>query len=221
MIADKKDPIHSINFPRRFFSLFLLAAMLLSACQNQEPPRAAVPAASSAPAATEPPASTLPPTEFPSPAASATQTPAEAAPTEPPAAETAVPVPQTCSPTAPDALGPFYTPGAPVRDRVGEGYVLSGVVRSADGCLPIPGAQIDFWLAGPDGDYGDAYRAVVFAAPDGSYRFESHFPPPYSGRPSHIHLAVYAGGYQTLVTQHYPEQGVTQAVMDLVLIRQP
>jgi protocatechuate 3,4-dioxygenase beta subunit len=115
-------------------------------------------------------------------------------------------------------LGPFYTPGAPVRDAVGSGYVLSGVVRSAEGCGPISGVQIEFWMAGPDGEYGDAYRATVLTGADGRYRFESHSPPPYSGRPSHHHLRVSAPGFQPLVTQHYPAQGQTEATFDLVLL---
>ncbi len=114
-------------------------------------------------------------------------------------------------------LGPFYTPGAPLRTQVGEGYLLTGVVRSGLDCSPIPGAQIDFWLAGPRGDYGDEWRAVTFSAADGSYRFESDPPPPYSGRPAHIHILVSTPGYQTLVTQHYPSPGSSQATFDLVL----
>ncbi len=123
----------------------------------------------------------------------------------------------TCTLTPTDMLGPFYTPGAPQRAQVGEGYVLTGVVRSGLDCSPIPGAQIDFWLAGPQGDYGDEWRAVTFSAADGSYRFESHPPPPYSGRPAHIHILVSTPGYQTLVTQHYPSLGSSQATFDLVL----
>ena len=114
-------------------------------------------------------------------------------------------------------LGPFYVPGAPVRDSVGQGYVLTGVVRSAVDCLPLAGAQIEFWLAGPNGEYGDAFRAALAAGEDGAYRFSSHVPPAYSGRPPHIHLRVMSPGYQTLVTQHYPSQGATSAGFDLVL----
>src|SRR5688500_2884598 len=47
-----------------------------------------------------------------------------------------------CKPTQPDMLGPFYEPGAPVRTRVGSGYVLSGTVLAADQCKPIPNAHI-------------------------------------------------------------------------------
>jgi protocatechuate 3,4-dioxygenase beta subunit len=72
-------------------------------------------------------------------------------------------------------------------------------------------------LAGPDGRYGDAYRATVFADAEGAYRFESHFPPAYGGRPPHIHLRVSAAGYRILVTQHYPRPGDTEARFDVVL----
>lgn len=125
---------------------------------------------------------------------------------------------QDCSPTQPDALGPFYTPGAPQRTSVGQGYILSGVVRSSMGCQPIANAQIEVWMAGPDGEYRDEYRATFFSDENGAYSFESHFPPPYSGRPSHHHLLVSVPGYQTLVTQHYPQEGETQATFDLVLL---
>jgi phosphohistidine phosphatase SixA len=126
--------------------------------------------------------------------------------------------PEICEPTPPDGLGPFYVPNAPERSSVGQGHLLSGVVRSSLDCAPIPGAQIEFWLAGPDGQYGDAYRAIVFANNLGAYRFESHFPPAYSGRPAHIHLRISANGYQTLVTQYYPAEGQVDGSFDLVLL---
>jgi protocatechuate 3,4-dioxygenase beta subunit len=124
---------------------------------------------------------------------------------------------EKCRPTEPDALGPFYKPGAPVRSTVGQGYVLSGVVKAAPTCRPLPGAQLEFWLAGPDGNYDDAHRATLFADDSGAYRFESNFPPRYSFRPPHIHMRISAPGYQTLVTQHYPQEGHSQGTFDLVL----
>ncbi|HET6946653.1 MAG TPA: intradiol ring-cleavage dioxygenase, partial [bacterium] len=107
-----------------------------------------------------------------------------------------------CPPTRSDALGPFYTPGAPMRDQVGRGHVLTGVVKSSRDCRPLGGARIEFWLAGPSGEYGDAWRATVAADREGRYRFESHLPPPYAGRPSHIHVRVSAQGHRVLVTQY-------------------
>jgi protocatechuate 3,4-dioxygenase beta subunit len=40
----------------------------------------------------------------------------------------------------------------------------------------------------------------------------------YGGRPPHIHVRVFAPGFQTLVTQHYPTAGQTEATFDLVLL---
>lgn len=123
-----------------------------------------------------------------------------------------------CTPTLPDALGPFYKPGAPVRTGVGKGYKLSGRVMSSRDCLPIPRARIELWLAGPDGDYKDDYRATVISDESGQYQFESHVPPSYLKRPPHIHMRVTADGFKTLTTQHYPKTGSGSGVFDLVLI---
>lgn len=126
--------------------------------------------------------------------------------------------PSPCKPTPSDGLGPFYEPNAPERMSVGEGHVLSGVVRSSADCSPLEGARIEFWLAGPDGKYSNDYRATMFSKKSGEYRFESHFPPPYSGRPSHIHIKVEAKGYQPLITQFYPVKGQFDSKFDLVLV---
>ena len=125
---------------------------------------------------------------------------------------------ETCKPTEPDMLGPFYKPGAPVRSAVGKGYVLTGMVKSAGDCSAIKGARIEFWLANPGGSYDDDHRATVFSDATGSYRFESNVPKPYFDRSPHIHIMVSAEGCSTLVTQHYPEKGKTRATLDLVLL---
>src|SRR5215204_7809403 len=78
-----------------------------------------------------------------------------------------------CRPTPPDALGPFYEPGAPVRSKVGSGYVLSGGVLAARTCRAIPRARIELWLVNPQGEYDDAHRATVIAGRRGAYRFQS------------------------------------------------
>jgi protocatechuate 3,4-dioxygenase beta subunit len=123
-----------------------------------------------------------------------------------------------CAPTRADALGPFYEPGAPVRSKVGTGYVLRGRVLTT-GCRPIPRARIEFWLANPQGRYDDAHRATIFARRDGWYRFESNRPPAYGSRPPHIHVRVSARGFRTLVTQHYPRGQATSALFNLVIVR--
>jgi protocatechuate 3,4-dioxygenase beta subunit len=123
-----------------------------------------------------------------------------------------------CSPTEPDALGPFYKPDAPVRQSVGSGYLLSGTIKSAADCKAVPNARLEFWLANPSGAYDDGHRATVFSGEKGTYLFESSFPPPYYGRPSHIHIRVSAKGFRTLVTQHYPQAGSKKGIFDLVLV---
>lgn len=123
-----------------------------------------------------------------------------------------------CEVTEPDSMGPFYEPNAPFRSQVGSGYVLSGRVLALEGCVPISDALVEFWLASPQGDYGDDYRASLMSDSDGLYEFESHVPVPYTSRPPHIHIRVSAPGFQALVTQHYPEEGQKRGEFDLVLV---
>lgn len=125
-----------------------------------------------------------------------------------------------CSPSPQDEIGPFYRPNAPVRNTIGTGYVLRGVVRDATKCLPVSGARIEFWQAGPGGVYGDTYRATIFSDSKGRYRLETSMPPPYARRPSHIHILVDMRGYAGLITQHYPKRGAKSALMDLVMERE-
>ena len=82
----------------------------------------------------------------------------------------------------------------------------------------IPGAQIEFWLAGPGGDYDDDHRATVISDKSGKYDFESNLPKDYAFRPPHIHIRISAEGYKTLVTQHYPVKGKREGMFDLVLL---
>lgn len=123
-----------------------------------------------------------------------------------------------CAPTAPDSMGPFYKPDAPLRASVGTGYGLTGRVKSAHDCAPIPNARIEFWLTNPEGRYDDQHRATVVADDAGVYRFESNRPRDYGFRPPHIHIRVTADGFRSLVTQHYPEEGASNAAFDLVLV---
>jgi len=118
-------------------------------------------------------------------------------------------------------MGPFYRPDAPLRPSVGSGYLLQGFVRSSVDCRPVKGARIELWLVGPQGQYDDAHRATVTTDSKGRYRFSSNFPPPYFGRPPHIHIRVTAPGLDELVTQHYPRPGTRKGKFDLVLTPLP
>jgi len=191
-----------------------LIVLLVGGCGSPDQ-QAATPTRPAAPSASTTPA--VIPTDVPVTAAPVSAPSPTVEPTAPiQTSEPATPV--SCEPTPPDQLGPFYVPGAPERTSVGQGHVLRGVVRSSADCAPIANAQVEFWMAGPDGEYDDDHRATLFADVSGAYRFESNFPPPYSGRPPHVHLRVSADGYQTLVTQYYPPDGQTEGAFDLVLI---
>ena len=115
------------------------------------------------------------------------------------------------APTPDDIEGPFYKAGAPRRASLaepgtkGEKLVLTGVVGSAD-CKPLAGVTLDFWHADASGAYdnrGFRYRGVVTTDADGRYRLETNLPPPYSGRPRHIHVKLQRPGGKILTTQLY------------------
>lgn len=115
------------------------------------------------------------------------------------------------NPTPADIEGPFYKAGAPARASLAEAgskaekLVLSGVVRSAD-CRPLANVSLDFWHADAAGEYdnrGYRYRGVVTTDAEGRYRLETNLPPPYMGRPRHIHVKLQRPGGPVLTTQLY------------------
>ena len=122
-----------------------------------------------------------------------------------------------CSPTAPDAEGPFYKSEAPIRANTGRGLTVSGKVRSAGSCAVIPGARVEWWQTNPQGRYDDEHRGAQLTSSDGGYRFETNFPPGYFGRPPHIHFKVFAPGHRTLTTQVYPKKHLSTITFDFVL----
>lgn len=132
-------------------------------------------------------------------------------------AATPVAAAKKCLPTPWDEIGPFYRPGAPLRSKIGTGYVLSGTVRSAADCRPLPGARIEFWQAGPAGVYDEAHRATIIADSRGRYRLETDVPVPYAQRPPHIHILVDLRGFAGLISQYYPKRTKKSGTFDLVL----
>jgi len=115
------------------------------------------------------------------------------------------------APTPADMEGPFYKAGAPARGSLAEPgskaekLVLTGVVRSAD-CKPLAGVKLDFWQADAESAYDNAgyrYRGVVTSDAQGRYQLETNLPPPYMGRPRHIHVRLQRPGGRILTTQLY------------------
>lgn len=110
---------------------------------------------------------------------------------------------------------------APVRGSVGKGHVLSGRVLSSNGCQPVAGAKLVFWLANPQSEYDDDHRATVFTDSSGAYTFESNYPGVYEGTAPHIHVAAYAKGYRSLITEYLPPRGRTEGTFDIILVGAP
>lgn len=123
-----------------------------------------------------------------------------------------------CQPTPEDEMGPLYKPKTPIRNSVGQGYLLFGEVKSAADCNKVENAKIEVWLSGPEGLYGEDWRATLFSTNNGKYYFSSHTPPDYGTGRAHIHLKVTADGFKELVTQHYPVKGSGEGLFDLVLV---
>lgn len=126
----------------------------------------------------------------------------------------------TCPPTRADMEGPFYKPDAPRREATGKGLSVTGTVKAAGSCAPLAGSRVEWWQANPRGEYDDAHRGSLIAGDGGRYQIETDFPPPYSGRPSHIHFKAFAPGHRALTTQLYPRAGQTAVTFDLVLIKE-
>lgn len=122
--------------------------------------------------------------------------------------------------------GPFYPVSIPAdadndlvkvagRPDQAKGTIayLAGRVRDPSG-RPVPGAAVEIWQCdhrgrylhpndrGPRDEGFQGFGRTATAA-DGSYRFRTIRPVPYSGRTPHIHFAVLAPARARLVTQMY------------------
>lgn len=184
------------------------ATLLLAACAGQ---------ARSSPTEvpldpTEPPAVT--PTDRTAVAATRQPglAPAQATPTEAPAAQVLQPTP-ACDDdddmTPATTEGPFYTPSSPERTSLiepgmaGTQMVLTGYVLSTD-CAPVTSALVDFWHADDAGVYdneGYRLRGHQFTDDQGRYTLETIVPGLYPGRTRHFHVKVQAPNGPVLTTQ--------------------
>jgi catechol 1,2-dioxygenase len=125
------------------------------------------------------------------------------------------------TPTTTDILGPFYRPGAPMRDNLnpknfkGEILHLSGTINKEDGKTPMTDCLIEIWQCQADGLYDNVseeyiYRASQKVSTNGKYKFITTKPVAYPVeenstifRPAHIHMRISAPGQQDLITQVY------------------
>ena len=131
-------------------------------------------------------------------------------------------------PTPRQTAGPFYPVELPLDDdndltrvrgsrTVAKGRIsnLSGRVVDVNG-RALRGVRIEIWQCDANGRYRHprdrAAREMdenfqgfghTVTDPKGRYRFRTIRPVPYPGRTPHIHMAAYADGRTTLVTQLY------------------
>jgi protocatechuate 3,4-dioxygenase, beta subunit len=128
-------------------------------------------------------------------------------------------------PTPSQTEGPFYPVALPkdsdfdlLRNgtldyRRGQPAWVEGTVADLQG-KPVAGAQVEIWQCDETGHYhhpGDGGKADpafqgfgrVTVGADGSYRFRTIRPVPYTGRTPHIHVKVKLGPRELLTTQLY------------------
>lgn len=110
-----------------------------------------------------------------------------------------------------------YIPDAPERDSLGSGFVITGLVRSAEGCRPLEGVRIQVWLATETGGEQDN-RASVRTGPDGRYRIETAPTVPQFGEPN-IHVGYDDGDYRDVFIRRVVDLDDERAVVDLTLAR--
>ena len=118
--------------------------------------------------------------------------------------------------TTTDLLGPFFREDAPFRTDLrhpskGQEQSINviGQVFLSDCKTPAANALIDIWHCDEDQEYdmkSDAFkcRGRFYTDEEGKYEFQTVVPPPYGGRPKHIHYLVdQVEGHQQLITQLY------------------
>ena len=110
-----------------------------------------------------------------------------------------------------------YIPGAPRRASLGSGFVITGLVRSADGCRPLEGVRIQVWLATQTGGEQDN-RASVRTGADGRYRIETDPTVPQFGEPN-IHVGYDDDEHGEVFIRRVVDLDDERAVVDLTLAR--
>ena len=121
-----------------------------------------------------------------------------------------------CEPTESNPGGTNnYIPDAPALDSLGEGFVITGLVRSADGCEPLEDVRIQVWLATETGGEQNN-RASVRTGADGRYRIETAPTVPQFGEPN-IHVGYDDGDYGEVFIRRVVDLEDERAVVDLTL----
>ena len=110
-----------------------------------------------------------------------------------------------------------YIPDAPAAESLGSGFVITGRVRTADGCKPLEDVRVQVWLATETGGEQDN-RASVRTNADGRYRIETDPTVPQFGEPN-IHVGYDDGDYREVFIRRVVDLDDKRAVVDLTLRR--
>ena len=123
-----------------------------------------------------------------------------------------------CKPTESNPGGTNnYIPDAPFLETLGQGFVITGLVRSAEGCRPLEGVRIQVWLATETGGEQDN-RASVRTGEDGRYRIETAPTVPQFGEPN-IHVGYDDEEYRAVFIRRVVDLDDERAVVNLTLAR--
>jgi hypothetical protein len=108
-----------------------------------------------------------------------------------------------------------YIPDAPEADSLGSGFVITGLVRSAEGCTPLEGVRVQVWLATETGSERDN-RASVRTGADGRYRIRTAPTIPQFGEPN-IHVGYDDEEYREVFIRRVVDLDDERAVVNLTL----
>lgn len=91
-----------------------------------------------------------------------------------------------------------YRPNAPLVEKLGDGFEMSGLVRRAGDGAPLEGVRIQIWAATTlGGEREPRNHGSVLTSADGTYRLQMPQIVPNFGQP-HGHLAYDDADYKTV-----------------------
>lgn len=106
------------------------------------------------------------------------------------------------------------------RAITGDEYKLSGIIRDAATCQPIPDATIMYDLANTQGDYDGTQRGTVHSNSFGLFTIQTNRPGAYGGGIPHVHLFAGKAGYGPITIGHNVVDDVASAWVEIVLDEQ-
>lgn len=105
-----------------------------------------------------------------------------------------------------------YRPNAPVVENLGTGWTLTGVVREAGSCTPLPGVRIQVWAATDrGGERTPSNHGSVLTDADGRYTMPFSEIRPQGGQ-LHVHIAHDDPGHEPVFLRWVLARGDTEGM---------